>query len=199
MSFRLPPLRDDEVTVVLYVVALLVGVAVGAIRGGRIGHLVQLRLRWMGLIPAALVIQLLIFPWFAETALIATAVAPLHLVSYGLLTLWLAVNLRTAPMAVLLVGAGCNLTALAVNGGYMPVSLDALRRAGLGEVAARLAEGDAAVANVVRMSSATRLNALGDTLSLPGWIPFATAFSIGDVLIMVGLAALMVKGMTRDG
>jgi len=178
----------------LYLIAILVGLGIGRLRGGRIAHLAGLRLRWLWLVPLSLAIQLLIFPLFSGAPLVAYGTAPLHLASYGLVILWMALNLRVVPLRGFLVGAALNLVAVVANGGYMPASAAALRRAGLDQTAQRLLDGDV-VANVILMSPSTHLNALGDWLSLPSWVPFSTAFSIGDVLIMIGLVWLTARGM----
>jgi len=178
----------------LYLIAIAIGLAIGFARGGRLPHLVRLRLRWLWLVPVALLIQLLIFPLVSGAPLLPYAKAPLHILSYAILVFWLVMNVRGLPIGALLAGAACNLVTIASNGGYMPASTTALQRAGLGYTADRLQEGEI-LANVIRMSPSTRLNVLGDWLYLPSWIPFATAFSIGDVLIMVGLAWLIARGM----
>jgi len=181
----------------LYLIALLLGLVIGFACGGRVGRIAHLRLRWLWLVPVALVIQLLVFPLFATGPLLPYATAPLHLVSYVLLMVWLALNLRVLPVGVLFVGATANLVAIASNGGYMPASVTALEGAGLGSLAEQMIDGQA-VANVILMSPSTRVNPLGDWLYLPEWFPFSTAFSVGDVLIMAGLAWLIARGMVTD-
>jgi len=182
----------------LYLLAILVGIIAGYLRRGRLHHLVELRLRYSWLILVSLVIQLLIFPLFSGAPLLPYGTVPLHLVSYAILVVWLGMNLRVLPIGVLLLGAACNLAAVAANGGYMPASAAALQRSGLVHAAEWLLEGHP-VANVVLMTSSTRLNVLGDWLYAPGWIPFSTAFSIGDVLIVVGIVWLIVRGMVANG
>jgi len=100
---------------------------------------------------------------------------------------------------LLLIGAGalCNLLVILVNGGKMPASIAAIARAG-GEFAAQQLMQNGVYGNLVSMSAATHLNFLGDTMYLPGWLPFATAFSAGDLIIMVGLIWLMARGMRGD-
>jgi hypothetical protein len=155
-----------------YLVAILIGLVIGWLRGGRLSRLAQLRLRWLWIVLLALVIQLLIFPIFSESALLPYATTPLHLLSYAILIAWLAVNLRTAPMGVLLLGALSNFTVLASNGGRMPVSATALQQAGLARTAGGLLETEA-VANVTLMGPSTHLNFLADWLYMPKWIPFS--------------------------
>ena len=41
------------------------------------------------------------------------------------------------------------------------------------------------------------LRPLTDIFALPGWVPFANVFSVGDVLIGVGVATVIALGMRR--
>jgi hypothetical protein len=182
----------------IFLVAVLVGMLVGVLSGGKLTNLPSLRLRWLGLVLGALAIQLLIFPLFSERPLLPYGTVPLHIVSYVLLVVFLVVNLRRRPLLVLGVGAGLNLLAIAANGGRMPASVTALARAGHAATAEQLTSAGTH-GNVLLMTSGTRLNLLGDWLYLPSWVPFATAFSVGDVMIMIGVAWLIVRGMRGRG
>lgn len=181
----------------LYLIALLLGLVIGLLRGGRLGQLARLHLRWLWLVPLALVVQLLIFPLFTREPLLPYATVPLHLLSYALVGLWLIVNLRVLPLVAIGAGALANFVVVAANGGRMPASSTALKAAGwLSTADLLVSQGE--YGNVVLMGEATRLNWLGDYLYLPEWFPFSTAFSIGDVLIMVGLVWLIARGMVMD-
>ena len=182
----------------LFFFVLPIGVLIGYLSGGRLSSLEKLRLRWLPLVFVALVIQLLIFPLFTSTAIITFAKSPLHILSYILLAIWIAVNIRVAPIVLLSLGAVCNFSVLIANGGHMPASINALQRAGLPTLAERLMQ-DGVYANLVLMSDSSHLNFLGDALYLPQWIPFSAAFSIGDLLIMLALIWLIAKGMRIDG
>jgi len=178
----------------LLIGAVFIGVILGYLHGGRITYLASLRLRFWGLIVVALLIQLLIFPLFGDRPFLPYGTTPLHLLSYGLVLLFLALNYRTLPLLFIGLGAFLNLLAIAVNGGYMPSSRVALSRAGSHEVVTHLIE-EGRVGNVILMSEETRLNALGDFLYLPEGIPLAAAFSIGDLIVALGLVWLIVWGM----
>ena len=182
----------------LFFFVIPIGLLIGLLSGGRLSGLGKLQLRWLPLVFIALVIQLLIFPLFTSTAILPVAKAPLHILSYVLLAIWIAANVRIAPMVLLSLGAICNFSVLLANGGLMPASINALQRAGLSSLADWLMN-EGVYANLIRMSSSTRLNFLGDILYLPKWIPFSAAFSIGDLLIMLALIWLIVKGMRIDG
>jgi len=147
---------------------------------------------------AGLVLQLLIFPLFSAKAFLPYATEPLHILSYALVFAFLVINLRTRPLIAIGGGALLNFAAILANGGRMPASAIALERAGWIETADRLSAAGTH-GNVLLMSEATRLNVLGDWLYLPGVVPGATAFSIGDALILIGLVWLIVRGMRGHG
>jgi len=176
--------------------AVLIGVVVGYLCRGRIAHLASLRLRFLWVIPVSLLIQLMIFPLFSERPLFPYATSSLHLLSYALILVFLVLNYRTFPLLIIGIGSLLNLLVIAVNGGYMPSSPIALARAGSEGVAARLLQ-DGVYGNVILMSEGTRFNFLGDLLYLPRWVPFATAFSLGDLIVALGLIWLIAWGMRR--
>jgi len=182
----------------LFFFVIPIGLLIGFLSRGRLSGLGKLQLRWLPLVFIALVIQLLIFPFFTSTAILPFAKAPLHILSYVLLAVWIAANIRMAPVVLLSLGAICNLSVLIANRGLMPASITALQKAGLPYLAERVLQ-EGVYANLVCMSSSTRLNFLGDILYLPKWIPFSAAFSIGDLLILLALIWLIVKGMRIDG
>lgn len=174
--------------------AVVLGVVIGYMRGGRIAHLASLRLRFLWAVPVALLIQLLIFPLFTARALFPYATTPLHFLSYALVFFFLVANARVFPLLAVGIGASLNLLVISLNGGYMPSSATALSRAGaLGTASVLQARG--IYGNVKLMGPGTRLNALGDFLYLPRWVPLATAFSVGDLVMALGLAWLVFWGM----
>lgn len=179
---------------ILFLASIVVGLAAGYLRKGRISHLPSLHLRGLWLVLLPLLIQLAIFPLVSERPLFPYATVPLHILSYVILGVWLVVNLRMPPLLVIGVGGGLNVLVVGVNGGYMPVSATALIRAGQTAVAELLQRGDA-YGNVILMTDDTRLNLLGDIVPLPHLVPMAAVFSIGDLLIAIGVAWLIAKGM----
>ncbi len=176
--------------------AVLIGILVGYLCRGRIAHLAALQLRFLWVVPVSLLIQLAIFPLFSEHPLFPYATSSLHLLSYALIFVFLVLNYRTFPLLIIGMGSLLNLLVIAVNGGYMPSSPTALAHAGSEGVAARLLQ-DGVYANVILMSEGTRFNFLGDLLYLPRWVPFATAFSLGDLIVALGLIWLIAWGMRR--
>lgn len=174
--------------------AVVIGIVLGYILRGRIRNLSSLPLRSLWLVGVAILIQFAIFPLFSSRALFPYATTELHLASYGLLFLFFVINYRVWALLVIAGGSVSNLLVIAVNGGRMPSSPHALVCAGQPEIAQKIAT-DGAMGNVVLMGDKTRLNFLGDWLYLPGGVPLATAFSIGDLTIAIGLVILIVWGM----
>ncbi|MDD5453808.1 MAG: DUF5317 domain-containing protein [Candidatus Bipolaricaulis sp.] len=174
--------------------AVGIGIVAGLIRRGNLVNLGQLRLRAPWLILIALVIQVLIFPVGSRGPLIPVGTAYLHLVSYASLAAFIGLNRRYPEFLIMGVGLVLNLIVIAANGGYMPASAMALDRAGLSDVAAALREGGQS-GNTILMGEGTRLNFLGDFLYLPARVPLASAFSIGDVVLGLGLAVLLARRM----
>jgi hypothetical protein len=169
--------------------ALLAGLVVGAVTGGSPARLADLRFRWAPLIAAGMAIQVLLFSSPLGGAL--GDAAPFVYVASNLAVL-VAVgrNLAIPGLALVLIGGASNLVAIAANGGYMPVSPDAV--AAMGRVAkdgysnSRLVDG-------------VMLGPLTDLFAMPVWIPLANVFSIGDVLIGVGAAIAVVAAMHGRG
>ena len=182
----------------IFLVAALAGVVLGYVLGGRVANLASLRLKWIWLVLVGLILQLLIFPLFSDRPVLLYGTVPLHILSYVLVFVFLVLNLRVRSLLMLGCGALLNFAAIAANSGRMPASVTALERAGL-TVAAESLANVGSHGNILLMGESTRLNILGDWLYLPKWIPLATAFSIGDLLIMIGLAWMIVEGMRRRG
>jgi hypothetical protein len=167
--------------------AVVAGLLVGLLAGGRPANLAALRIRWSGLIAAGLIAQLLLF-----TDPVAERVGDLGPALYvgSTLLVFAAVvrNVSISGMPLVLAGAACNLAAVIANGGYMPASRVAL------EVAGR------SVPPIYSNSSSVTdpaLWPLTDVLALPSWVPLANVFGAGDVLIGVGIALVIVVALRR--
>ncbi len=168
---------------VLYAVAG--GLLVGLLTGGRWTSLGSLRIRWSLLIVLAIVLQVALF---AEpiAGQVGTMGPLLYVGSTALVIAAVARNLAVRGMPLVLAGALSNMTAVLVNGGYMPASQSALDLAGR------------SVPTVYSNSSSAAdpaLWPLTDVLALPGWMPLANVFSLGDALIGLGIAAIVVLTM----
>lgn len=171
----------------LYAVAI--GIALGLVLGGRVSNLGRLDLRWAPLAMIGLLVQVALF---AEpvAARIGSFGPPTYVASSALVLVALLRNLQITGLKLVAVGAISNLAAIIANGGSMPASPDALAALGksVGEVYSNSVEAaDPALAG------------LTDIYSLPAWLPFANVFSIGDLVIGIGIAAAVSLAMRDEG
>lgn len=171
----------------ILVVALLGGLAAGLVLHGSLRNLEHftLRLGWLALV--ALAVQIVIFSPIGNR-LPSQVIVTMHLVSFALLLACVACNLRRAPVVVFGMGVLSNAVAIAVNGGYMPATRAALVLAGI-------PVSNEPHNNSLLADAGTRLGFLTDVMAVPHWIPLANVFSVGDLLVAVGLAWLLAEGM----
>ena len=173
-------------------IAILIGFAAGLISGGHPSNLARLHLRWPGLIFLALVTQVVIFTSWLP---VPRSLLPfLYVLSNVIALVWLARNIRVAGIPCVAIGAVSNLAAILANGGRMPVDGTSLSRARGAAAEAAIAAGQSP-SNSVLMDSHTRLLWLTDRFVLPPPFPFPTVFSVGDLLIGLGVAWLIAAGM----
>ena len=167
--------------------AIVIGLVVGLVIGGRPAGLADLKLRWAWLAALGLVIQLVLFS-DPVTERIGDLGVPIYVGSTLAVALVVAANYRIPGMAIVALGALSNLAAIVANGGYMPASPEAL--AALNKTAPTVYSNSAVVPDPA-------LPWLTDIFALPSWIPASNVFSIGDVLIGVGVVVVIAIAMRR--
>jgi hypothetical protein len=106
--------------------------------------------------------------------------AALLVAAYPILAVFLVANRRLPGMPLVALGGPMNLLAISVNGGVMPASPSALAGAGL-PVGGPGFHNSAVLAD-------PRLGFLGDVFFIPASWPLSNIFSVGDVLIGLGVA-----------
>jgi hypothetical protein len=168
--------------------AVPVGVALGYLVGGRLDRLSELRFHWAWLAILGLVVQVVLFSGLADQLLGGGIGEAVYVASTAAVLLAVLRNLRIPGMALIALGAASNLAAIVANGGIMPTTPDAMAAAGLDPT-----EGFSNSAVV----DDPALAPLTDVFALPPWLPFHNVFSVGDVLIAVGIVAVIALGMRR--
>lgn len=170
-----------------------IGIGVGLLLGGRPDGLLRLRFRWAALAVGGLLVQVALFTPLGDR--VAGDLGPaIYVASTGAVFVAVVRNLRLPGLVVVAAGALSNLVAITANGGAMPADPGALALAGF--------SGPGEATNSVVLTEPA-VRPLTDVYALPAWFPAANVFSIGDVLIGVGVAITIVvamrRGTTADG
>ena len=171
---------------ILYAIAI--GLLVGLLVGGRPAGLADLTLRWPWLMVVGLLVQVALFST-PVTDRIGALGPPVYVASTALVLAAIWMNRRIPGMLIVAIGAGCNLSAIVANGGFMPA--DPATMAALGK-------GDPTTYSNSAIVADPALRPLTDIFVLPEWLPFANVFSVGDILIGLGVAVVIVVAMRRS-
>ena len=111
---------------------------------------------------------------------------PVYVASTAAVIAAVLANRAITGMPIVALGAISNLVAIVANGGYMPADPAALTALG--------AAHPTAYSNSTIVPDPV-LAPLTDIFALPTWVPFSNVFSIGDVLIGVGVGIVIVTAM----
>lgn len=169
--------------------AVLAGLILGLVTGGSAARLGELRITWAPLIVLGMAAQLLLFSSPLGNAL--GDAAPLaYILSNVTVLVAVAANFAVPGLPLVLAGGASNLVAIVANGGYMPVSLDAL--AAMGRLPKEGYSNSAPLGVVA-------LGPLTDIFTMPTWVPMSNVFSVGDILIGAGVAVAIVAAMHGRG
>lgn len=175
---------------------IVAALIVGALAGGGLPRLADLKLRWTMLLVAALGLRLAA-GLTRETGFGADIpVGWAYIAVYGLILAWLWGNWRVPGLQIASVGIGANMAAVLINAGQMPIWSAAYYAAGF---------TDATIANdpfhfLLQADTVAAFVAsgglFGDVIPLP--IPIIRdVVSIGDVLLALGIFWAIVYSMTR--
>jgi MFS family permease len=165
---------------ILFIAAALLAVP---LLGGRLGRLGDLRFSSPELGLMALGLQALVLGVFPEGDRTVHAIG--HVASYVLMGVFVARNLAIPGVGIIALGGALNALAIIANDGVMPADPEAVRRAGL-EVPAGEFLNSAPNADA-------RLGFLGDVFATPAGWPLANVFSVGDVVLVIGVTWLVAR------
>ena len=180
----------------ILLLALAVALLVAFLRGGSLRNLADFHLEWGWLAGLALAIQIVAIYW-------ATGDSYLHLqggalvVSSLLLLPMVWRNRRSPGLALIGLGLVLNLAVMMANGGFMPITLEAVARIEDQHLIVHLdgVERMSGSKGIVLPREETALWALSDIFIIPPPFPVASAFSLGDVLVVVGAFIFLQRAM----
>jgi MFS family permease len=175
---------------------VFLGLLLGLWAGGNISHLATIRLRWIGLLAAAVVVR------FGVEALLnagAPGIEPFRvpalLAGFGLLLAGLWVNRGYPGISLAFVGILLNAVVILVNGGFMPIWAPSLQIAGYTPTDVNSAL-HVIVGGSLDADFLVRAVFLGDMFPVP--IPvIRNVASLGDLFLTLGLAFFLFASVVR--
>jgi hypothetical protein len=148
------------------------------VSGGKLRRYGDVRIRYGWVVVLALAAQIVaieVLPGAARLGLSAV-----HVATYLAAGAFVWFNRSIPGLWLVALGAASNGVTIALNGGTLPASASALKSAGL--------ELDSSEFLNSGVLADPRLPWLGDVFAIPAGWPLANVFSIGDVLILCGVA-----------
>jgi Family of unknown function (DUF5317) len=155
---------------------------------------------WWGLVVAAFAVELVLYNPPIDSMPLARTYGPW--VWVGTRIALLAAVLRNARVRgvwsgaclVMVLGMTLNTAVIVANGGYMPQS-PAAAEAVWGPEVVRARVDSGRLQNTRPMDGDSQLTWLGDTLAEPSWLPRPNVLSIGDVVLALGMAGWIFRGL----
>lgn len=180
----MPRVRTLPSGAVFIAVAIVAGVVIGLVRGGRFENLGDASFRVWPLLIVGVAVQ-------GAASFTGDGAVAVILLSYVLLLLFTALNLQHAGMGVVLVGIAMNVAVIGVNGG-MPVRDDAIVAAG---IVARDEVPSLDFGSKRHLETDDdRLTLLGDIIPVP---VAEEVLSFGDLAMAVGVASVLANLLRR--
>ena len=171
---------------------LLLAIAYGKLRGGKIGNISDLAIRMWGFIPAGFLLSYVsIYLITRGNGFLFDNFVYIQLASNLLLLTTLFFNRSFWPFNLVSAGIMMNSIPMTLNGGRMPVSGWALEKAGLIQEFSLIAEDRIVTHTLIRDETFFML--LSDVIPL-----LYKVISIGDVLISLGIFLIIQKYMTSS-
>ncbi len=185
-------MRESGTFPMVLLPAVLIGLVIGLLTGGSLLGFSVVRFRHLWLMAIAIAVQVVIFTRPVGTWDFVLEYGPyIYIVTILMTLVFMAYNLHIPALQLILIGAFLNGAVIIANGGYMPVSSEAMRISGLDERFERELDPETATVEVQltnnkRIEDATLLKFLGDLIPVPYGPTGPTVISIGDILIALG-------------
>ena len=161
---------------------------------GRAYKIDGLRFTWLSMV--AFLPQIIVLYMPSTRKIISKEVTAAILIgSLATLLVFTWLNRKLPGMRVLSLGLVLNLIVILANGGFMPINPETIEEA-LPAASNRyqLKVGERFGAkDILLTKDETKLEWLADRYLMPSWFPFQAAFSIGDIIIALGIFWLLVR------
>lgn len=175
--------------------AVVFGLILGYATKGRLQYMTLRPMYWKALALFAFAIQLIIFSNLSFIAELPDMIIVIfHYASYIFLLAFVIRNFKNLGITVVGIGILLNSLVIFLNGGHMPTLPQNFKNTSVGKSADILNQGET-VHNSAKLTGQTLLPWLGDIFYLPSWVPLSNVFSIGDILIALGICIYIVINM----
>ncbi|OGO77284.1 MAG: hypothetical protein A2Y23_02590 [Clostridiales bacterium GWB2_37_7] len=169
---------------------------VGKLRKGRFSYLKDAEIyKWYLIVSAFLIEFIAVILSNKGYQLISNNIFSIHFISYSLLFIGIYFNISRLSFKLIMLGTFLNFIVIMLNGGQMPVSQDAMIKAGLAEDLNALINGEIITHTIIVKD--TVLKFLGDIFILPKPYPRPKVFSIGDVFLALGIFVYIQEIMVK--
>ncbi len=187
----------------ILLVVMMTTILIAMLRGGSLRHLGKLSIRWPWLPLLAFLVQVYIIFFPVQRSEGLLTVRAFMLVGSYLCLLAMAWGNRRLPgMKLIALGVLMNFAVMVVNGGYMPVTPEALVTVGHQDLVYSMESGArvASSKDIILEREETTLWWLSDIFVIPRDWPLSGSFSLGDMMIALGGFVLIQAAMLdRDG
>ncbi|NLY19998.1 MAG: DUF5317 domain-containing protein [Tissierellia bacterium] len=180
----------------MFIEAIVLGVILGYLRGGKINNLNRIELRFPVALIATFIIEIILRLYSVNfnnsiANLIFDNYMYIHIVFYIIVIAILTANDKLKYMKIIQGGYILNLLPMMFNGGKMPISESALIRVGQSDMISFLKEGLIPTHQLI--DSSTRFWQLSDFI--PMKYPIAKVISPGDIVLSLGLILFIYHNM----
>ncbi|WP_278277839.1 DUF5317 domain-containing protein [Anaerovirgula multivorans] len=175
---------------------IILGILVGRFRGGKFKRLGTslFKFSWIIFLSFALQLGISIMISLGHPFVIQYRMI-LYVLSYVLLFLALFLNMQFKCMWFIMIGAITNFAAIMLNGGSMPVDMGILERNGFQNMLNSI-RMEALPQYIPLEEAGLYTSYLGKRLSMPAMYPLKQIFSVGDLLMVIGIFFLIQNMMT---
>jgi hypothetical protein len=163
---------------------IIISFIVGFLRKGNLRALAQLKLKWGWVFPLLLVVELAVFMLQNDSKLLGKISGSIYIVVYVLGLLFLYINRKNPGFLLILIGVFLNFLVMTLNGGRMPVSVEAAAILDPGYIEVL---NDSLYAKHTMLTSSTYLGFLGDVIPISDPYPRTQIISIGDIIMNIGI------------
>ncbi|MEH7305623.1 DUF5317 domain-containing protein [Neobacillus drentensis] len=163
---------------------IIISFIVGFLRKGNLRALAQLKLKWGWIFPLLLIVELAVFTLQNDSKILGQISGSIYIVVYVLGLLFLFMNRNNQGFMLILIGVFLNFLVMVINGGRMPVSVEAAAVLDPGYIEALK---DSLYAKHTMLNSSTHLEFLGDVIPISAPYPRTQIISIGDIIMNIGI------------